>query len=71
MNALRVDDKPGEDTRYLVRSILTFMTEAFDALEKSEDCYMAGTMTGAARIIGLCADALREPDEPEGAADGE
>ncbi|MBS1185278.1 MAG: hypothetical protein H6R09_879 [Proteobacteria bacterium] len=71
MKTLRVDDKPGEDTRYLVRSVLLFMTEAFDALERNDEPHMAGTMNGAARILDLCADALKEPDEPAGAADGE
>ena len=69
MNALRIDDKPGEDTRRSVRSVLMFMVDAFEAFEKKDDFLLTGTMAGAARIIGLCADALKEADKPERGAD--
>ena len=71
MRTLRVDDKPGEDTRYLVRSVLQFMAEAFGEIEGRDEPHSTGAMRGAAVILGLCADALREPDEPEGGTDGE
>lgn len=50
INPLRIDDKPNGDTCYLVRSVLVFMAEAFDALENADDVLSNGAMTGAARI---------------------
>ena len=77
MRTLRVDDQPGEDTRYQVRAVLQFMSESFNALENETEPHLIGAMRGAACILGLCADALREPEEPdihegqERGADGE
>lgn len=62
MNPLRVDDKPGSDTRYLVRSALIFMSEAFAALEKGGDILSTGAMTGAAQLLNVCVDALQEKE---------
>ena len=56
----RVDDKPGEDTRHIVRSVLLFMSQAFDALDMHHDCVVSGSMLGAANIINACARALEE-----------
>ena len=70
MNPLRIDDKPGEDTRGAVRSVLSFMTEALHALERSDDCLCPGALSGAAEILNVCFGALKEP-EPEGATDGQ
>jgi len=61
-NPLRIDDKPGSDTRYMVRSVLAFMAEAFDALESTGDVISEGAMTGCARIMNICHDALKEAD---------
>lgn len=68
MNPLRIDNKPGGDTRYLVRTVLTFMSEAFEALETQQDALSKGAMMGASQIMHMCVDALRE--EEEGPADG-
>lgn len=62
MNPLRVDDKPGGDTRYQVRTVLAFMGEAFEALEEHQDVVSRGAMMGASLIIHMCADALREEE---------
>lgn len=68
MNPLRVDDKPGADTRYMVRSALIFMSEAFAALENGGDVLSTGAMTGAAQLLNVCVDALKEKEG--GGADG-
>lgn len=71
MNPLRVDNKPGSDTRYLVRSALIFMSEAFAALENSGDVLSTGCMTGAAQLMNVCIDALREEEKAEASHCGE
>lgn len=74
MRTLRIDGQPGEHTRYQVRAVLQFMSESFNALEDETEPHLVGAMRGAACILGLCADALREPDgpdEPREGADGE
>ena len=65
MNPLRIDDKPGEDTRYYVRSVLSFMANAFVALEDSEAGINAHSMIGAAWIMQTCIKALEEPGKEE------
>lgn len=73
MNPLRIDDMPGEDTLYLVRSVLSFMGEAFEALEQSQDVMPDHAMMGASQIMYICRDALRSKDGEEvggGGADG-
>ena len=67
-NPFRIDDKPGSDTRIVVRSVLSFMAQSFEALERHDDSLNIGTMSGAARIIEACLDALEEagPDEVGG-----
>jgi hypothetical protein len=73
-NSLRVDDKPGEDTRHNVRAVLRFMGDAFLAMEKSqgtgfEQC--ENSKLGAFLVINLCEEALREADDSEsGETDG-
>lgn len=63
MNPLRIDNKPGEDTLYLVRSVLAFMSDAFTAMESGE-IVSTNAMIGAGQIMNLCADALKSADEP-------
>ena len=70
MNPLRVDNKPGKDTCYLVRSVLLFMTEAFDALDRTSDALPLGAMEGAGRIMSVCADALKDASEAESETGG-
>lgn len=69
MNPLRIDDKPGGDTCYLVRSVLMFMSDAFSALEDG-DILSSGSLIGAGQIMSLCADALKPDEEEKGAGDG-
>jgi len=56
----RVDDKPGEDTRHVVRSVLCFMAQSFEVLELHNECLISGSMLGASHIINACARALEE-----------
>lgn len=69
MNPLRIDDKPGSDTRYMVRSVLAFMADALAALESTNDCLSGDALVGVVQIMSVCRDALREP-EGEGGLDG-
>ena len=70
MNPFRIDDKPGADTRSMVRHVLAFMEYAFETIEKGDGCFLEGAMLGAASILGACSDALKE-SEPEGGDDGQ
>lgn len=65
-NPFRIDDKPGEDTRHVVRSVLMFMANAFEAMENSEEIWLDGASVGASIILGACAAALKEVDEETG-----
>lgn len=71
-NPFRIDDKPDEDTRIVVRSVLSFVAQSLEAFEHYGDCLNTGAMSGAARIIEACFDALKEaddvPDETGGSA---
>lgn len=69
-NPFRIDDKPGEDTRLVVRSVLSFMAQSFEALEHHNDCINSGAMSGAARIIEVCVEALEEVDDDPGEVGG-
>ena len=75
MNRLRVDDKPGEDTRYHVRNVLRFMGDSFLAMEQAAEANTGfqpadKSMEGAYLIMAMCEEALREPDEEGGGTDG-
>lgn len=65
-NPFRIDDKPGEDTRVVVRSVLMFVAQSFEAMERSEDIWCDNAMVGAAHVIFACASALKEVDEETG-----
>ena len=65
-NPFRIDDKPGEDTRHVVRSVLMFMANAFEAMENSEEIWLDGASVGASIILGACAGALKEAEKKEG-----
>ena len=66
MNPLRIDDKPGEDTRHLVRAVLSFMAASLSAIATAESDPLSESSTmGASHIISMCADALREVDDVE------
>ena len=56
----RVGDKPGEDTRHVVRSVLHFMEQSFEVLEQHNECLINGSMLGASLILRACAIALEE-----------
>lgn len=68
MSRLRIDDKPGEDTRANVRAVLRFMADAFLAMEEAgqhgfDQCEKS--REGAYLILSECEEALREPEESE------
>lgn len=63
MSALRIDNKPGADTRLAVRSVLDFMGAAFSAIYSSHDDLTPEMILGASRILDECAEALREVDD--------
>lgn len=65
MNSLRISDKPGADTRHMVRSVLAFMADAFEAMPDG-NVRFDGSMMGASQILLICADALRESDDAPG-----
>lgn len=65
---LRIDDKPGVDTRYHVRNVLTFVSEAFDCLQQGDTIVSSDAIIGASHILRLCVYALREPDSEESGA---
>ena len=56
----RVDDKPGEDTRNIVRAVLRFMAQSFEVLELHNEFFISESMIGASHIINACARALEE-----------
>lgn len=64
-NPFRVDDKPGEDTRHVVRSVLMFMASAFEAVEEYEETLFDGASAGASIILRACAGALKEADDAD------
>lgn len=68
-NPFRIDDKPGEDTRHVVRSVLMFMANALEAMENSEEIWLDGASVGASTILGACAGALKEVGEETGEVD--
>lgn len=73
MSRLRVDGRPGEDTRANVRSVLRFMADAFWAMDTaSEHGFEQSDKAneGAFLILNMCEEALREPDEEGGGSDG-
>ena len=62
MNPLR-NDNPA-DTLAGVRHVLCFMADAFHAMASSESLTSSESASlGAAHIMEVCADALREDDE--------
>lgn len=65
-NPFRIDDKPGEDTRHVVRSVLMFMASAFEAMEERDDTSLDGANAGASIILSACVGALKEADEEIG-----
>jgi len=66
MNPLRIDDKPGEDTRHLVRAVLSFMRDAFMAISTTgADPLSESSSLGVSSILSVCADALREVHDVE------
>lgn len=65
MNPLRIGNKPGADTCHAVRSVLEFMSLSFSAIYSSEDDIMSAAMLGAAQIMNVCADALKEEEADE------
>lgn len=66
MNPLRIDNKPGADTCHAVRSVLEFMSLSLSAIYSSEDSIiMPVAMLGAAQIMNVCADALKEEEVDE------
>ena len=64
MNPFRIDNKPGADTRRVVRSVLAFMAQSFEQMERENDVPFNHAMEGAAHIVKACADALRKADTP-------
>ena len=60
MSSLRIDNRPGEDTRHAVRSVLEFMSGAFSAIYSSGDDLTPEMLLGASRILEVCTDALEE-----------
>ena len=65
LNAFRIDDKPGSDTRHIVRSVLSFMAQSFELMQEENDVPFTDAMGGASFILLACIDALKEND-PEG-----
>lgn len=63
MNPLRIGDKPGEDTRFYVRSVLSFMMDSFQAFHDGNIDVCDGTYLGAVAVLNVCIDALKEPAE--------
>lgn len=61
-NPFRIDDKPGADTRHVVRSVLMFMAQSFESMENSEEVWFDGASAGAGFILSACAGALRESE---------
>lgn len=62
MNPLR-NDNPA-DTRAVVRHVLFFMVDAFHAMASCESLTSSESASlGAAHIMEVCADALREDDD--------
>lgn len=68
MNPLRMLDHPGPDTRQAVRDVLFFLSDALLAISSDNGVTSGESATrGAGLILSVCADALREGDEEEGA----
>jgi len=68
-NFLRVDNKPGGDTRRMVREVLAFMADSFYATEDRTKIGLPtdGASLGAGHILGMCMDALKEAESEEAA----
>lgn len=62
-NPFRVDDKPGMDTRHVVRSVLMFMAQSFEVMEGHEDVWLNDACAGASHILLACVSALKESEE--------
>ncbi len=70
-NPLRMLDQPGPDTRQAVRDVLFFLSDAFFAIASTDAVTSSESATrGAAHLLTVCADALREPEEAEANPDG-
>lgn len=67
-NPLRCDDKPGADTRRMVREVLAFMVDSLYATEDRTTLGMpsTGASLGAGHILRMCRNALEEADGGEG-----
>ncbi|SBT08100.1 hypothetical protein ACCAA_520028 [Candidatus Accumulibacter aalborgensis] len=69
MNPLRIDNKPGADTRHVVRHVLFFMADALEALANTGTLSEARAL-GASHVLSVCADALKETEKDEANPDG-
>ena len=67
-NPFRIDDKPGADTRHVVRSVLMFMAQSLEVMEGHEEVWLNDACAGASHILLACVSALKEMEEGGGDA---
>lgn len=67
MNLLRPGGKPDADTYNAVRDVLTLLQELFYTNVVVSEISPSGLL-GIGHILGVCADALGDQGEEEGAA---